>query len=157
AGSPLAASDPNWFYSTLAQSTAALVGLAGGFMVSRILQQRNEVVDDRHVAYLHFAAWWGEVVDLRAQAEGAISMEETLATVAADLEGGADDVDVPSAKLATFSHVGMWAPEGSTETIDRGRAQELREFVELAKEFRDAVPTKRELARGVRKARPWKA
>jgi len=28
----LAASDPNWFYSTLAQSTAAIVGLAGGFL-----------------------------------------------------------------------------------------------------------------------------
>jgi hypothetical protein len=29
--------DPNWFYSTLAQSSAAIVGLAGGFMVSRVL------------------------------------------------------------------------------------------------------------------------
>jgi hypothetical protein len=39
--------DPSWFYSTLAQSSAAIVGLAGGFMVSRILAQRTEISDDR--------------------------------------------------------------------------------------------------------------
>ena len=37
------AADPNWFYSTLAQSTAALVGLAGAFLVQRLLTQRSEV------------------------------------------------------------------------------------------------------------------
>src|SRR5712691_10985641 len=41
--------DPNWFYSTLAQSSAAIVGLAGGFMVSRVLAQRSEMADDRGV------------------------------------------------------------------------------------------------------------
>jgi hypothetical protein len=35
--------DPNWFYSTLAQSTAAIVGLAGAFMVQRLLAQRAEI------------------------------------------------------------------------------------------------------------------
>jgi hypothetical protein len=43
----LAALDPNWFYSTLAQSTAAIVGLGGAFLVQRILQQRNEVATPR--------------------------------------------------------------------------------------------------------------
>ena len=35
--------DPNWFYSTLAQSTAAIVGLAGAFLVQRLLAQRAEI------------------------------------------------------------------------------------------------------------------
>jgi hypothetical protein len=40
-------SDPNWFYSTLAQSTAAIVGLSGAFMVQRVLTQRNEAASQR--------------------------------------------------------------------------------------------------------------
>jgi hypothetical protein len=40
--------DPNWFYSTLAQSSAAIVGLAGGFMVARVLAQRTEIALDRN-------------------------------------------------------------------------------------------------------------
>jgi len=43
----LAALDPNWFYSTLAQSTAAIVGLGGAFLVQRILQQRSEIAMPR--------------------------------------------------------------------------------------------------------------
>jgi len=35
--------DPNWFFSTLAQSAAAIVGLIGAFLVSRIVEQANEV------------------------------------------------------------------------------------------------------------------
>jgi hypothetical protein len=37
------AADPNWFYSTLAQATAALVGLAGAFLVQQLLNQRAEI------------------------------------------------------------------------------------------------------------------
>lgn len=65
AGVPVAASDPNWFYSTLAQSTAALVGLAGGFMVSRILQQRTEIANDRSVAKGEFESLWGQIAESR--------------------------------------------------------------------------------------------
>jgi hypothetical protein len=36
-----------WFYSTLAQSSAAIVGLAGGFMVSRALAQRADLTRSR--------------------------------------------------------------------------------------------------------------
>jgi hypothetical protein len=39
--------DPNWFYSTLAQSTAALVGLTGGFLVSRLLDRQRDVEEAR--------------------------------------------------------------------------------------------------------------
>jgi hypothetical protein len=39
--------DPNWFYSTLAQSTAAIVGLAGGFLVARLIALRERVGEER--------------------------------------------------------------------------------------------------------------
>jgi hypothetical protein len=38
-----AAHDHNWFYSTLAQSTLAIVALAGGFLVARLIALREKV------------------------------------------------------------------------------------------------------------------
>ena len=35
-------SDPNWLLSTLAQSTAAVVAIVGGFLVSRLVQLSSE-------------------------------------------------------------------------------------------------------------------
>lgn len=35
--------DPNWFYSTIAQSASAVVGLVGGFLAARLLSQRSEL------------------------------------------------------------------------------------------------------------------
>jgi hypothetical protein len=40
---PAALTDPNWFFSTLAQSAAAVIGIVGGFFVSRLLQQSATV------------------------------------------------------------------------------------------------------------------
>lgn len=39
--------DPNWFYSTLAQSAAAIVGLVGGFFGSKIIEQASQVKERR--------------------------------------------------------------------------------------------------------------
>jgi hypothetical protein len=39
--------DPNWFYSTAAQATAAIVGLAGGFLAARLVSHRSEIADQR--------------------------------------------------------------------------------------------------------------
>jgi len=45
--------DPNWFYSTMAQSTAALLGLLGGLLVSRLMDYKNSdrlTSSQRHVS-----------------------------------------------------------------------------------------------------------
>lgn len=34
--------DPNWFYSALAQSAAAIVGLIGAFVTSRVMMMAGE-------------------------------------------------------------------------------------------------------------------
>lgn len=39
--------DPNWFYSSLAQSAAAVVGIIGGFLVSYLLGQRGMALEQR--------------------------------------------------------------------------------------------------------------
>lgn len=45
-----AALDPNWLYSTMAQSAAALVGLLGGFFVQRLFVLRAELTPHRQKA-----------------------------------------------------------------------------------------------------------
>jgi len=63
--------DPNWFYSTMAQSTAAIVGLAGGFLVQRILAQRSDIAQDHR--------------DLRANAAGFLERAREQRTRAAEV------------------------------------------------------------------------
>jgi hypothetical protein len=50
--------DPNWFY--FAQSTAAIVGLAGGFLVSRLIARRAEIGVERASLATSFASIVGE-------------------------------------------------------------------------------------------------
>lgn len=39
--------DPNWFYSSLAQSAAAIIGLLGAILVSRLIQQFSTINDEK--------------------------------------------------------------------------------------------------------------
>lgn len=41
--------DPNWFYSSLAQSAAAIIGLLGAVLVSRLLQQLSVVRESKSI------------------------------------------------------------------------------------------------------------
>jgi hypothetical protein len=43
----IAQTDPNWFFSTLSQSAAAVVGIVGGFFISRLLQHVPAVRESR--------------------------------------------------------------------------------------------------------------
>lgn len=52
----IVAADPNWFFSTLSQSAAAIVGIVGGFFVARLLQQIPAVNDSRESVIAHFVA-----------------------------------------------------------------------------------------------------
>src|SRR5215510_761058 len=62
-----AASDPNWFYSTVAQSTAAIVGLAGGFLAARLVSHRADIASERapiRTSFLRLAqqiASWNQI------------------------------------------------------------------------------------------------
>lgn len=60
--------DPNWFYSTLAQSTAAIVGLGGGLLVQRLLQQRNEIAEPRAQLRSDLLQSYTDLHSLRQQA-----------------------------------------------------------------------------------------
>jgi hypothetical protein len=92
--------DPNWFYSTLAQSSAAIVGLAGGFMVSRVLAQRSDLAVDRSVLR-------GQMQNLQADASRQIQDGQRISDTlreALPAARGTQRLDV--SQLETFSHPG---------------------------------------------------
>ena len=41
-------SDPNWLYSTIAQSSAAIVAIVGGFITARVLMLGSEKRNLKH-------------------------------------------------------------------------------------------------------------
>ena len=45
--------DPNAFYSTLAQSTTAIVGLIGGFLIARLIAQRRRSARSERIGGEH--------------------------------------------------------------------------------------------------------
>jgi hypothetical protein len=99
--------DPNWFYSTLAQSSAAIVGLAGGFMVSRILAQRSEIAGDRNSARQGMLDLQRDVAAMRQQAE---RVEKSLRRILPIVENtGQADVSL----IETFTHPGNHGQQGN--------------------------------------------
>jgi hypothetical protein len=102
--------DPNWFYSTLAQSSAAIVGLAGGFMVSRVLAQRNDLALDRQATRnrmldLHRATVTAQEIAARVQ------QSISSGRVAAENAGQLD-----ASQIETFTHPGNHGQQGSYAT-----------------------------------------
>ena len=157
AGVPVGASDPNWFYSTLAQSTAALVGLAGGFMVSRILQQRTEIANDRSVAKGEFESLWGQIAesrilaaDVSQRARGVIVEVEPM------LSSDHNAVSLDATRICSFSHPGNWGGSPGMEvTLEDRDLQALKELVRAAEEFETVLPGRNDLSRRLRRGQSW--
>jgi hypothetical protein len=120
--------DPNWFYSTLAQSSAAIVGLAGGFMVSRILAQRSEMADDRHVLRNQMQVLQE---DASRQIQDAQRIGKTLRE-ALPVARGTQHLDV--SQLETFTHPGnhgeteVYAADSQSLSLIEGIAADAIEY-----------------------------
>jgi hypothetical protein len=132
-----AALDPNWFYSTLAQSTAAIVGLGGGFLVQRILQQRNEIALPRSDLYQNLKAAYKRVDAARADADRvAFSLASAAREGRVRKDAGFDAFRV------------TWAVYADSDASQKGLAEELElEWIErfddasrAAATYRDALP-----------------
>src|ERR1700694_2972395 len=52
----IAVTDPSWFYSSMSQASAAIIGLMGGLLLSRLLQQLSVVRESRALLVLDFVA-----------------------------------------------------------------------------------------------------
>ena len=92
--------DPNWFYSMLAQSSAAIVGLAGGFMVSRILAQRGDMTQTRSLLRQ-------QMQDLRGAADVGLQAADRVSTrIQAALPAVENTRQLDIALIETFTHPG---------------------------------------------------
>lgn len=111
------AADPNWFYSTIAQSTAALVGLAGAFLLQRLLSQREEVglmrqnLRDRSLALRE---------SIHGQSEVVKDLLDGLETALDEARDQPDDSDFISAEATIY----LLGPEGGAS----GEVAGLSEF-----------------------------
>jgi hypothetical protein len=98
--------DPNWFYSSLAQSAAAIVGLLGGLLAAGLIRRREEAaaarVDLLTRAGRHFAAYRA-LVGPRTRLLNWWDL-----TVRPQLEAGMEVVTVPD--LVSVTDAGIRGP-----------------------------------------------
>ncbi|HEY3552457.1 MAG TPA: hypothetical protein VGK66_02105 [Solirubrobacterales bacterium] len=100
---PIATREPDWFYSTLAQSTAAVVGLAGAFLIQRLLVERERIGRLRG--------------DVRRSARKVLKSIEGLrdntSTVLESLQKIRREAKQQAPPWTVVSHIYLLAPDGS--------------------------------------------
>lgn len=136
--------DPNWFYSTLAQSTAAIVGLAGGFLVQRLFVQRSEIAVAREPVRRLCRNVMGNVLSLRQNVDEVIGgMEAAVAQL--DERGGDAVPAFTSHELWTLNHSRSYAHPGTGETTwpqpSEDDLQALRSALSDLRALRAALPS----------------
>jgi hypothetical protein len=141
--------DPNWFYSTLAQSTAAIVGLAGGFLAQRVLAQRGNIAAER-LELRHALGQLHEDIEARRRVlpEIVLSMTEHLQAVADAREYGQSSVVLQLDVARTLTHSPAYSKDAAeTQPIEIAE-KHLTETRDAAKALLDALPaTTEELIR----------
>src|SRR3954452_16683216 len=80
--------DPNWFYSSLAQSTAAIVGVLAAVLVPRLLQQLSDVRNAKIELIRDFLALRSNVQDTLQATSGYLGyLVESLPKLRVAYEG----------------------------------------------------------------------
>jgi hypothetical protein len=134
--------DPNWFYSTLAQSTAAIVGLAGGFFVQRLLAQRSELAADRELLRERFQSVMKNVTELRSRVLAVVgAMDRGLEEIEKLKDEGREDFTLHTAYFFTLSHSRSYGG-GMVPTAAVSEAEEpIRDTRDAMLELTDVLPT----------------
>jgi len=143
--------DPNWFYSTLAQSTAAVVGLAGGFLFTWLLSRRGEVIVERRT----YIDWLNRIIrqseDLKHRTDTVrLQTEDVLRKIRDQHAAGVshDRLEIPRFEL--LSHPAYTVPHPSVEDITA-----LEQLPPLYEQLRGAIANGRgDLARALLSAKP---
>jgi hypothetical protein len=143
--------DPNWFYSTLSQSTAAVVGLAGGFLFTWLLSRRGEVIAERR----NYIDWLNRVMNhlevLRRRTEAVrLGIVDALRKIRDQQAAGIahDRLEIPQFEL--LSHTAYQVPRPTEEDI-----RFLEQLPSLYEQLRDAtVRDRASLARALLSEQP---
>jgi hypothetical protein len=159
------AADPNWFYSTLAQSTAALVGLAGAFLLQRLLSQRQEVAITRRSIREECLLLRRHMQEEAEVARGPLDGLETAIRDADREPPECDVISVPMLNITVFGSDGTSSGQVGLPEFDRsdglrilGEALEsLNAYVEAleAATFERMVEDLRQHGRLRRPDRDW--
>ena len=127
--------DPNWFYSSVAQSAAAFAGLFGALLISRFLHQLGVVRESRSNVVRRFHRVRGQVDNLYSQTvQYALNVRDELAKDEATIERGLKTrhVDVRYTYPGSSESGGHgWDIELTPFTLQSRRA-EFRHYQELA-------------------------
>ncbi len=98
--------DPNWFYSTIAQCSAAIVGVAGGFLFSWLLSRRLELAAEREPLVERLNGLLLAQDQLRKEAEHCKkTVERVLESVCKLRARGVAHADIEIAPFALLSHI----------------------------------------------------
>ncbi|MFN0315741.1 MAG: hypothetical protein ACKVQA_11975 [Burkholderiales bacterium] len=131
--------DPNWFYSTLSQSTAAIVGIAGGFLFTWLLSRRGEVIEERRT----YIAWLNRVIgpleELKRRTDVVrLGTVEALQKIHNQQAAGIahDHLEIPRFEL--LSHTAYEVPRPTEEDI-----RFLEQLPSLYEQLRDAIVSDR--------------
>lgn len=116
--------DANWFYSSLAQSAATIIGIIAGFLVTGVLRQRAMTVDARRALLL------------RARAFDALIQPtiQPLVDVVAPWDRHIEALEDESDGLITFTFPALKGLDGSgiqgplAVTLSASDREELRKF-----------------------------
>jgi len=143
--------DPNWFYSTLAQSTAAVVGLAGGFLFSWLLAQRGAVIVERRTYIDGLNRIIQSLETLKHQIDSVrLQTEDVLRKIREQEAAGAshDCLEIPQFPL--LSHTSYEVPHPSVEDMSV-----LKQLPRVYEQLQDAIVHERgALARALLEAKP---
>ncbi|MDX6582997.1 MAG: hypothetical protein QOI10_2181 [Solirubrobacterales bacterium] len=140
--------DPNWFYSTLAQSTAAIVGLTGGFLAQQLLAQRREVAQLRQPVRDRASQHYTSMVESMRNAADTVagSLTEIVSRVreTAKEHGSGSPTEIPAEVLAATltppPQGPMHATGGLQERLSAADIPALERGIEIAKSVRDSLP-----------------
>jgi hypothetical protein len=131
--------EPDWFYSSLAQVTAAIVGLAGAFLIQRLLSERERIGEIREGVRKSARGLLGRIEAVR----------DSAATGHESIEKIRREAKEQTAPWSSLSHlyllsedgsasgqVGLSEPESRAEEAELARAAGvLREVQTSAEEF----------------------
>jgi hypothetical protein len=126
-GVPVAATDPNWLPSTLAQATAVLVAIIGGFLVSRLVSLSSE-----RGALVHRRSELAERLKLAQEELDNVHSERLAVSKKWFREQNLNDIVNARGEVDIDAVLAEFIPRGSNEEEMRPYAEELAEQTRTA-------------------------
>jgi hypothetical protein len=126
--------DTNWFYSTVAQSTAAIVGLAGGFLAARLVSHRGLIASERTLPRNQFLGLQNAISEYHARADAFLNgLRAIIQEGDTQIEAGTiGTVPLPLTEIGSLRD--SYTSPGNPP-ITEGQLEQLKEAEAVAERF----------------------